>query len=100
MAMDFRSNLRFKFHDDAISLTVGKDGKCLCRLSGQSETAEPGADSVVPFINPQGCRKSAITCLLRPRLWCARYSVPGEEGRGQIVQGFSEFSNVQVVESW
>jgi flagellar basal-body rod protein FlgG len=85
--------------DDAISLTVGKDGQVFVQLSGQSEPQNLGQIQLSRFINPAGLSKVGDNLFVETAASGAPVTgVPGEEGRGQIVQGFLEFSNVQVVE--
>lgn len=85
--------------DDATSITVGKDGQVFVQLSGQADAQNLGQILLSRFINPAGLQKIGDNLFTETTASGAPVNgVPGEEGRGQIVQGFLEFSNVQVVE--
>jgi flagellar basal-body rod protein FlgG len=85
--------------NDAESITVGEDGQVFVRIAGQAEPQNLGQIQLARFINPAGLEKVGRNLFVETGASGPPVTgVPGEEGRGRIVQGFLEFSNVQVVE--
>jgi flagellar basal-body rod protein FlgG len=84
---------------DALSLTIGKDGQIFVTLPGQAEAQNLGQIQLARFINPAGLHKHGDNLFLETAASGApQEGAPMEDGRGRTVQGFLEFSNVQVVE--
>lgn len=84
---------------DAVSITVGQDGQVFVRVDGEAEPQNLGQILLARFINPAGLEKVGRNLFVETAASGAPITgVPGEEGRGRIIQGFLEFSNVQVVE--
>lgn len=85
--------------NDSVAITVGKDGQVFAQIAGQADPQNLGQILLSRFINPAGLEKLGDNLFAETAASGAPITgVPGEEGRGQIVQGFLEFSNVQVVE--
>lgn len=84
---------------DGTDFSVGKDGQVFVRIAGQPDPQNLGQIQLARFINPAGLQKIGDNLFVESAASGAPITGnPGEEGRGQIVQGFLEFSNVQVVE--
>ncbi|HAK89951.1 MAG: flagellar basal-body rod protein FlgG [Nitrospirae bacterium GWC2_46_6] len=84
---------------DAISITVGSDGKVTVLQAASTTPTEIGTIETARFINPAGLRsigKNLFT--VTDSSGEATTGTPGTEGRGTINQGFLENSNVNVVE--
>jgi flagellar basal-body rod protein FlgG len=85
--------------NDAIQITIGADGTVSVLQPGNNASQEIGQIRLVNFPNPAG-----LTGLGRSLLQATTASgdpiegVPGEDGLGNISQGFLEISNVSVVE--
>ena len=84
--------------ENSSDLTVSQDGKVSVILPGESEQTEIGQIELVRFINPSGLRP------LGGNLYAMSdasgepvISLPTEEGTGSIAVGYSESSNVQIV---
>jgi flagellar basal-body rod protein FlgG len=79
------------------SFTVSKDGTMKIKRFGNEEYEEIGVMSLVKFVNPAGLESIGNNLLKET----ASSGVPteGEEGsNGNVLQGFLEMSNVQVVD--
>jgi flagellar basal-body rod protein FlgG len=84
---------------NTISITVGSDGKITVTQAGSTKPTEIGQIQLARFINPGGL--SAIgKNLFTPTASSgdATTGYPGVDGLGTISQGFTEMSNVNVVE--
>lgn len=85
--------------EGASSLQVSQDGKISVILPGENSSTDIGQLELARFVNPSGLRA------LGGNLYAESDAsgtpivlVPGEEGAGTIMQGFTESSNVQVVQ--
>jgi len=84
---------------DAISVTIGPDGTVTAALPGQTQPTQLGQLQLATFPNPSGLQAlghnlySASGSSGEPTL-----GSPGDRGRGTILQGAVEASNVEVVE--
>jgi flagellar basal-body rod protein FlgG len=84
---------------NATSVTISKDGIVSVSTPGQSSSQQVGTMQVASFQNPAGLRAAggnmflATTASGEPQV-----GAPGEDARGTIAQGFTEDSNVSVVE--
>jgi len=85
--------------EDALSVTIGVDGTVSVTQPGVNAPAEVGSIQLVRFINPGG-----LSSLGRNLFATTQASgdplpgTPGQDGFGTILQGFTEKSNVNVVE--
>jgi flagellar basal-body rod protein FlgG len=83
---------------NSTDIAVGEDGRISATLPGETESSELGQLELVRFVNPSGLRS------LGGNLYAATdasgepvVSLPREEGAGSIASGYSESSNVQIV---
>lgn len=84
---------------DVTSVTFTSSGDVLVKVGSSNELIEIGQIELVNFSNPQGLNR------LGNNLYHATeetgqisFAKPGEDGLGQIVQGFTELSNVSMNE--
>jgi len=85
--------------EDAQSITISQDGEVSVKLPGQVDQAVVGQLTVTNFVNPAGLEP------VGQNLFTATAAsgdpvqgIPGLEGRGILVQGALETSNVNVTE--
>ncbi|MEM8514834.1 flagellar basal-body rod protein FlgG [Massilia sp. MP_M2] len=84
---------------NAQSISVGRDGTVSVTVAGETATTQIGALQLATFINPAGLESrgenlyTETTASGNPNL-----NVPGTNGAGNIMQGYVESSNVNVVE--
>jgi len=85
--------------NDTISVTIGTDGTVSVYTAGSPNAATPiGQISLSRFSNPSGLRAEGRNLFSETTASGGQQQgVPGENGLGQIQQGFLERSNVQVV---
>jgi len=84
--------------DNVKALQISQDGVISAAYEGQADTEELGQIEIVTFMNPAGL--SAVGGNLYEQSEASGepvYSVPGQDGTGNIVQGYLEKSNVDVV---
>ena len=85
--------------DGAESVTIGTDGTVSVQLAGQSAPLEVGTISLTRFINPAGLQPRGQDLLVETAAsGSPQTGTPGLEGRGSLMQGALESSNVNVVE--
>src|SRR5262249_24015297 len=84
---------------NANSISISKDGVVSVSLPGQAAAQQIGTLEIASFQNPAGLKAQGSNLFLQssasgdPQVGAA-----GEDGRGLIQQGFTEDSNVSVVE--
>lgn len=84
---------------NSTSVTISRDGVVSATIAGQSATQQLGTIEVAKFANAAGLRPlggnlfAATTASGEPET-----GSPGTDGRGTLVQGFLEDSNVSIVE--
>jgi flagellar basal-body rod protein FlgG len=84
---------------NATSISISKDGVVSVAIPGQAAAQQVGTLELASFQNPAGLRANGGNIFLQssasgdPQVGAA-----GEDGRGMIQQGFTEDSNVSVVE--
>ncbi len=84
---------------DAIRITVGADGRVTVQQPGTVAPVEIGTIELARFINPGGLQAIGKNLFLETDASGAPTTgAPGTEGRGTIIQGFLEMSNVNIVE--
>ncbi|MEN8261110.1 MAG: flagellar basal-body rod protein FlgG [Pseudomonadota bacterium] len=85
--------------EDAISVTVGVDGTVSVLQPGNTAPVEVGTVDIADFINPAGLEPIGEN-LFRESVSSGAPVVgtPGEDGKGTLIQGALETSNVNVVE--
>jgi flagellar basal-body rod protein FlgG len=83
----------------AESITIGADGTVSVTLAGQPAPSQVGQIQTVRFANPAGLRAEGRNLFQETDTSGApQLGTPGQDGLGQLAQGFLEGSNVSVVE--
>lgn len=81
------------------SITIGQDGTVQVQLAGQSAPSTVGTIQLANFINPAGLQPNGDNLLSESAAsGTAQTGAPGANGMGLIQQGYTEASNVDVVE--
>ena len=85
--------------DDAISVTIGRDGTVSALQPGNAAPVELGQIELADFVNPVGLEPIGEN-LFRESVasGAPNVGVPGENEFGSLIQGSLETSNVNVVE--
>ena len=82
---------------DAIGITVGRDGTVSARLADETVT-QLGSIELANFINPAGLQSQGNNMFVASiASGDAITGTPGQDGLGEISQGFLETSNVSIV---
>ncbi len=85
--------------ENTLNITIGQDGTVSVILDGETEAQEIGTIQLARFINPDGLRFIGHNLSVATGAsGDAVTGVPGEEGFGEVSQGFLEGSNVNLVE--
>tara|TARA_Y100001951_G_C11129925_1_gene177648 strand:- start:232 stop:576 length:345 start_codon:yes stop_codon:yes gene_type:complete len=80
-------------------MTITASGVVLARVQGSEELIELGKLELVTFSNSSGLRQTAANVYQATTEAGERsYTMPGESGAGQLIQGFVEMSNVSMNE--
>ena len=83
----------------AESINIGNDGTVSVTLAGQSAPTQVGQIQTVRFANPAGLRAEGRNLFRETDTsGTPQLGTPGQDGLGQLSQGFLESSNVSVVE--
>lgn len=83
---------------DAIAVSITRDGIVEAVMSGQSEPQQIGQLELAAFVNPAGLEAIGDNLFLETAAsGTPQVSTPGEEGFGTLMQGFIETSNVDAV---
>ncbi len=85
--------------DDAVSITIGRDGTVSVLQPGSSTPSQVGQIQIADFVNPAGLEPIGEN-LFRESVASGtpNLGTPGENEFGSLVQGSLETSNVNVVE--
>ena len=84
---------------DALSITIGKDGVVTVTQPGSNQSTQVGQLSLSTFVNPAGLQSIGDNLYLETSASGMRdESTPGLNGAGRLDQGYVETSNVNVVE--
>ncbi len=84
--------------DNATAVQVSEDGVISVTLEGQTDPEELGQVELVTFMNPAGLRSVGGNLYEQTESSGEPvFGVPGQDGVGNIVQGYLEKSNVDVV---
>lgn len=84
---------------DATQISIGVDGTVSVLQPGNNEMQQVGQIELVNFINPAGLHSSGDNLFFETGASGAPIiGIAGQDGLGQIKQGFVEMSNVQLVE--
>lgn len=85
--------------EDATDVSVGKDGTVSVKIAGNTDTQEVGQILLTDFINPAGLKAVGQNLFTETTASGPPIeSTPGQDGLGQITNGYLESSNVSVVE--
>ena len=83
----------------AESISIGNDGTVSVTLAGQTAPSQVGQLQTVRFANPAGLRSEGRNLFRETDTsGTPALGTPGQDGLGQLSQGFLEGSNVSVVE--
>ncbi len=83
----------------AQSVTIGADGTVQVQLANQSAPSTVGTLQLANFINPAGLQPNGENLLVESgSSGTAQTGQPGVNGLGALQQGYTESSNVDVVE--
>ncbi|MBI2889669.1 MAG: flagellar basal-body rod protein FlgG [Nitrospirae bacterium] len=84
---------------DAVQVSIEKDGTVSALIDGEITPVELGTVELARFVNPGGLQSVGDNLFL-PTAASGEpiVGIPGEEGFGQLSQGFLESSNVNTVE--
>ena len=83
----------------AQSVTIGADGTVQVQLVGQSAPSTVGTLQLANFVNPAGLQPNGENLLVESgSSGTAQTGAPGANGLGALQQGYTESSNVDVVE--
>ncbi|MGE3143815.1 MAG: flagellar basal-body rod protein FlgG [Hyphomonadaceae bacterium] len=84
---------------NAISVSITRDGVVEAAVTGQSEPQQIGQLELASFVNPAGLEAMGDNLYLEtPASGAPNVATPGSEGFGTLMQGFIETSNVNAVE--
>lgn len=85
--------------ENAISMTVGRDGLVSVQIANQNQAQDIGQITVTDFINPSGLEPIGDNLFLETSASGApQQGIGGEDGMGHIRQSMLETSNVKVTE--
>jgi len=84
--------------EDAMDISIGTDGIVSVTQSGQAQATQVGQISLTNFVNPAGLHAMGDNLFIETDSSGQPIEgTPGENGIGNIRQGFVELSNVQLV---
>ena len=85
--------------ENALSVSIGKDGLVTVTEPGSTQSVEVGQLTVSTFVNPAGLQSIGENLYLETTASGMRTeSMPGMNGAGGLYQAYVETSNVNVVE--
>lgn len=84
---------------EAVDVSIGVDGTVTIRNAGETEVTDIGQITLMKFLNPAGLKAEGSNLYIQTTASGDPIEgIPGEDGLGQIRQGFLELSNVETVE--
>ncbi|MHC4991511.1 MAG: flagellar basal-body rod protein FlgG [Planctomycetota bacterium] len=84
--------------ENATNVTISEDGTVNAAVPGQIEPQELGQIEIATFVNPTGLKQIGENLFLESEAsGPAELGQPTEDGRGRLLQGFLEGSNVDPV---
>ena len=84
---------------NAVSVSISATGAVSATVSGQTTPVAVGQLTIANFVNPTGLRALGHNLLaVTAASGEAQVGLPGEDGRGTLLQGATEQSNVSIVE--
>lgn len=85
--------------NDALTITIGKDGTVSVLQAGQTAPTQIGSIQLATFVNPGGLQSQGENLFLESASsGTATPNTPGQNGAGVINQNYVETSNVNVAE--
>jgi len=85
--------------DNATAITIGIDGTVTATITGQDSSTTVGQIELAKFTNPAGLKSVGKNLFeATDASGSVVTGTPGTEGRGTVLQGYLEMSNVKVVE--
>ncbi len=85
--------------ETAIAISISRDGVVEVLNSGETEPVEVGRIEVAKFVNPAGLRSIGNNLYVETQASGQPiFGTPGSEGFGELMQGYLESSNVDIVE--
>jgi len=95
----YRLSSNIQLPPDTEGIAISSDGHVLVKLSGDNDPMEVGTIELTRFMNPEALNAIGSNLYLQTKeSGDAFSSVPGENGTGQLIQGYSEVSNVSLNE--
>lgn len=83
---------------DSVAIQISKDGVISAKLSGDSRTIDLGHIELAKFVNPGGLEALGDNLFVQTEPSGQPYfGTPGMDGFGELLQGYLEQSNVDVV---
>jgi flagellar basal-body rod protein FlgG len=83
----------------ATNVTIAANGKVTVSLPGETNPADVGQIQTANFINPAGLQSIGHNLMITSAAsGDAQVGEPGTDGRGALLQGATEQSNVDIVE--
>lgn len=84
---------------EALSVTIAADGTVSITQPGSAQPQEVGTIELIRFVNPAGLQTAGHNLFLPTQAsGDPTPGTPGKEGLGTLLQGYTESSNVNVVE--
>jgi len=84
---------------NAVSVSISATGAVSATVSGQTTPVTVGQLTIANFVNPTGLRAMGHNLLaVTAASGEAQVGLPGEDGRGTLLQGATEQSNVSIVD--
>ncbi len=85
--------------ETAVAISISRDGVVEVLNSGETEPVEVGRIELAKFVNPAGLRSIGNNLYLETQASGQPiFGSPGSEGFGELMQGYLESSNVDIVE--
>ncbi|MGM0380769.1 MAG: flagellar basal-body rod protein FlgG [bacterium] len=85
---------------DATSIDIRADGTISAQMPGEAEAQEVGQIELARFANPAGLKAEGSNLYNETTASGApQVSIPGQDGAGEVQQGFLEKANVDVIKS-
>ena len=85
--------------ENQIGITIGSDGTVSVQVPGQTQPQQIGKIEIATFQNPGGLQNTGKSLFLATQASGEPITgTPGEDGLGTLMSGYTEQSNVSVVE--
>ena len=84
---------------NAVSVSISATGAVTAQVSGQQTPVQVGQIQLTNFVNPAGLKAMGHNLFTpTPASGEPQVGLPGEDGRGTLLQGSTEQSNVSIVD--